>query len=58
MNDALALMNKSYKHFLIVRSLDFLIYDMMCILISNELIVRIDNNKKNDVNIMFEYKFY
>ena len=58
MNDAFALMNKSYKHFFIVRSLDFLNNDMMYISISDELIVRIDDDKRNDVDIMFKYKLY
>ena len=58
MNDIFALMSKNYKHFFVVRSLDFLNNDIMCILISNELIVQIDDDRKNDVDIMFEYKFY
>ena len=58
MNDVLALMSKSYKHFFVVRSLDFLNNDIMCISISNKLIIRIDDDKRNDVDIMFEYKFY
>ena len=58
MNNTFALMNKSYKHFFVVRSLDFLNNDIMCISISNELIVRIDDDRKNDADIMFKYKFY
>ena len=58
MNNVLALINKNYKHFFVVRSLDFLNNDMMYILISNELIVQIDDDKKNDIDIMFKYKFY
>ena len=58
MNNVFALMSKNYKHFFVVRLLDFLNNDMMCISISNELIIRIDNNKKNDIDIMFKYKFY
>ena len=58
MNNAFALMNKNYKHFFVVYLLDFLNNDIMCILISNKLIVRIDDDKRNDVDIMFEYKFY
>ena len=58
MNDVFALMNKSYKHFFVVRSLDFLNNNIMYISILNELIIRIDDDKRNDVDIMLEYKFY
>ena len=58
MNNAFALMSKNYKYFFVVCSLDSLNNDIMCILISNELIIRIDDDKRNDVDIMFEYKFY
>ena len=51
-------MSKSYKHFFVVRSFDFLNNDIMCISISNELIVRIDDDRKNNADIMFKYKFY
>ena len=58
MNDVFTLMSKNYKHFLVICSFNFLNNNMMCISISNELIIQIDNNKKNNIDIMFKYKLH